>query len=69
MLAQVVVTQLSLNVSRGCLLFFTVLIPGFMHRVTEKDPSISLISSRRSPAFLVSAKINKIAMRGAGVCV
>lgn len=57
MLAQVVVTQLSLNVSRGCLLFFTVLIPGFMHREIEKEPSISLISSRRSTAFLVSELI------------
>lgn len=36
-LTQVVVPQLSLNVSRGCLLFFTVLIPGFLHRERDKD--------------------------------
>lgn len=37
MLAQVVVPQLSLNVSRGCLLFFTVLIPGVLHREKQRE--------------------------------
>lgn len=54
MLAQVVVTRLSLNVSRGCLLFFTVLIPGFLHRERERK------IDRRDTTFLIPAKLPKL---------